>query len=78
MILGTPWMYQHQVCIGFNKACVVIGSDEPLPLDSGPDTKVMISALDYESDDIKNACTELLEYAEPLCKDVPETTLPPL
>ena len=28
-------MYQHQVCIGFNKAHVVIGSDEPLPLDSG-------------------------------------------
>jgi hypothetical protein len=71
-------MYQHQVCIGFNKARVVIGSDKPLPLDLGPDTKLMISALDYESDDIKNARAELLEYAEPLCKDVPETTLPPL
>ncbi len=71
-------MYQHQVCIGFNKARVVIGSDEPLPLDSGPDTKLMINAIDYESDDIKKARAKLQSYAEPLCKDVPETSLPPL
>jgi len=38
----------------------------------------MISSLDYECDDIKNARAELQEYAEPLCKDVPETSLPPL
>ena len=31
IILGTPWMWQHQVCIGFNKARVVIGSDVPIP-----------------------------------------------
>ncbi|KAF8804877.1 hypothetical protein BYT27DRAFT_7105938, partial [Phlegmacium glaucopus] len=27
LILGTPWMHQHQVCIGFNPARVVVGSD---------------------------------------------------
>lgn len=32
LILGTPWMYQHQVCLGFNPAQIVIGSDKALPL----------------------------------------------
>ena len=27
LILGTPWMHQHQVCIGFNPAQVVVGSN---------------------------------------------------
>ncbi|KAF8800004.1 hypothetical protein BYT27DRAFT_7048075, partial [Phlegmacium glaucopus] len=31
-ILGTPWIYQHQVCIGLNPARIMIGSDEPLPI----------------------------------------------
>ena len=26
LILGTPWMHQHQVCIGFNPARVVIAT----------------------------------------------------
>ena len=65
-------MYQHQVCIGFNKACVVIESDEPLPLDSGPDTKLIINVINY---DIKRAHAKLQSYAKLLCKDVPETSL---
>ena len=27
VILGMPWMYQHEVCLGFNPARVVIGQD---------------------------------------------------
>ena len=45
LILGTPWMHQHQVCIGFNPARIVIGSDEPLPLKVGTDTKLMVHSL---------------------------------
>ena len=37
VILGTPWLYQHQVCIGLNPARIVIGSDKPLPIASGTD-----------------------------------------
>jgi hypothetical protein len=44
VILGTPWMYQHQVCLGFNPARVVVGSDEAMPLKSGLDTKLMVAA----------------------------------
>ena len=35
VILGTPWMYQHQVCIGLNPARIVIGSEESLPINAG-------------------------------------------
>ena len=78
IILGTPWMWQHQVCIGFNKARVVIGSDIPIPMGAGPDTKILASAMAFEDKNIENAWEELLQYAEPLCKTVAETDLPPL
>lgn len=45
VILGTPWMHQHQICIRFNPAHVVIGSDESQPLKTGHDTKLMVHAL---------------------------------
>jgi Retroviral aspartyl protease len=48
VILGTPWMYQHKVCLGFNPARVVVGADEVLPLRHGIDTKLMVSLLSPE------------------------------
>ena len=71
-------MHQHQVCIGFNPARVIIGSDEPLPLKVGNDTKLMVHALSPEEQSIENAREELREYAEPLCREMSETDLPPL
>ena len=78
LILGTPWMYQHQVCIGFNPARVVIGSDDALPVKSGMDTKLMASSISIQEQAIIDAREELKRYAEPLCKEMEETGLPPL
>ena len=78
LILGTPWMHQHQICIGFNPARVVIGSSESQPLKMGNDTKLMVHALTPEEQTIESAREELRQYAEPLCKEVSETELPPL
>jgi len=78
MILGTPWMYQHKVLIGLNPACIVIGSDEPLPLVAGGDTKYFLGATAFSVDSaLLAAREELLAYAEPLCRKVDETELPP-
>ena len=33
VILGTPFLYQHQVAMGFNPSCVIVGSSEPLELE---------------------------------------------
>jgi len=78
LILGTPFMYQHQVCIGFNPAWVVIGSDVSWPIKQGPDTKFMFMSIPEQSDDIEAAREELRHYAEPLCRNVHKTELPPL
>ena len=78
LILGTPWMYQHQVCLGFNPARVVIGSDVALPMKSGIDTKLMASRISLQEQAVNEAREELKRYAEPLCKEMQETGLPPL
>ena len=78
LILGTPFMYQHQICLGFNPARVVIGSDEPLPLKADFDTKLMVSMLDtLEEKEIETVREKLHQYADPICKEVNETDLPP-
>ena len=78
LILGTPWMHQHQICIGFNPARVIIGSDDSQPLKMGDDTKLLVNAMTPEGQDLEKACEELRQYADPLCKDIAETDLPPL
>ena len=78
MILGTPWMYQHQLCIGLNPAKIVIGSDEPLPILSGTDTKYLLGLSSFVAEiSISDTQEWLMAYAEPLCRNVAETELPP-
>ena len=55
----------------------MIGSEKALPLKPGADTKLMVSMLSPEDKQIENAREELRQYAEPLCKEVNETGLPP-
>ena len=78
LILGTPFMYQHQVCIGFNPARVVVGSDSALPTKSGVDTKLMAAGISIEEQRLEDVRNKLRQYAEPLCKEMQETSLPPL
>jgi reverse transcriptase-like protein/aspartyl protease/zinc knuckle protein len=79
LILGTPWMYQHQVCIGLNPARIVIGSNTPLPIKSGVDTKFLLGATSISANlEIDAARNELMAYAEPLCRTIEEMELPPL
>lgn len=77
-ILGTPWIYQHQVCIGLNPARIVVGNNEPQPIKAGTDTKYLLgSASLVPEDDLIEAREHLMVYAEPLCREVEETELPP-
>jgi len=78
LILGTPWLYQHQACVGFNPGRVVIGSDDSVPVKLGTSTKLMAQAISVGADEIEAAREELRQYAKPLCKDENETPLPPL
>ena len=78
LILGTPFMHQHQVCVGFNPARIVVGSDESLPLKMGNDTKLMVNTVSIEDQRVEEAQEELRRYAAPLCKEMADTALPPL
>ena len=78
LILGTPWMYQHQICLGFNLARAVIGSSIVLPLKASTDTKLIAARLSPDKEKISAAREELNQYAIPLCREVDETELPPL
>jgi hypothetical protein len=51
IILGTPWIYQHSVCIGLNPARIVIGSNKPLPITSGTDTKYLLGTATLTADE---------------------------
>lgn len=78
LILGTPWIWQHRVCIGLNPARILIGSNSPVPIVASKDTKYLMGAATLTIDDeVSSARKDLMEYAEPICRNVDETELPP-
>jgi hypothetical protein len=77
LILGTPWMYQHKICVGFNPSRVIIGSDHAQPIKTGIDTKLMAASISPEDERLDAARRELSQYPAPLCKEVNEMDLPP-
>ncbi|KAF9473460.1 hypothetical protein BDN70DRAFT_764971, partial [Pholiota conissans] len=68
LILGTAWLYQHSVCIGFNPACVAVRSDISLPLAGKAVAKVATRAIDILSAQIGAASDDFIAHAEHLCK----------
>jgi hypothetical protein len=43
LILGTPFIWQHKILVGLNPSRVVVGSDTPIPIQSGDDVGVLAS-----------------------------------
>lgn len=78
LILGTPFLFQHQVVLGMNPAQVTIRSDKSQPI-RGVQTVVLEScASEVRSNQIEIMRETLREYVLPICKDASETPLPPL
>ena len=78
VILGTPWLYQHKVCVGFNPARILVESNKSIPIAKGSDTKPLANAVSLEDAEIGTVRDRLMEYAIPICKEVSESDLPPL
>jgi hypothetical protein len=74
--LGTLWLYQHKVCVGFNPAQIIIRHDKPEPIWSGHDIKLIVHALSTDEQTIETAMSELQWQAESLCWDVDKMDLP--
>ncbi|KAI0069667.1 hypothetical protein K474DRAFT_1610134, partial [Panus rudis PR-1116 ss-1] len=78
LILGTPFLFQHQVTLGMNPTTVVVGSPRALPIE-GKQVRVLESrAAELYEDKLETARRLLREYAEPICRDASDTPLPPL
>ncbi|KAG1828498.1 hypothetical protein EV424DRAFT_1536517 [Suillus variegatus] len=78
VILGMPFLFQHQVLLGFNPPEIKIRSLEPLPI-RGSQTQVLeLKGMSLSSDQIESYTKELHEYSKDICKEAIETPLPPL
>ena len=78
IILGTPFLFQHKIALGFNPSHVAIGSASALPL-VGNDVAVIASrAAELTAPSLEKLRGELVKYADDICKDALETPLPPL
>ena len=78
LILGTPFLFQHQILLGFNPSQVNVRSAESLPI-RGTQTLILESrATEIRVAEIATMREELRQYALPICKEAIETPLPPL
>jgi hypothetical protein len=67
IILGTPWLYQHKVCIGLNPSQIIVGCGHLEPIHKGQDTKLMVYALSTDEQWVETARAVLHQHAELLC-----------
>jgi len=78
LILGTPFLYQHSVTVGFNASRVLLGSITPLPLKGDAVTTLASRAVDVADGALERTRERLWEIAWPLCVKASETALPPM
>ena len=78
LILGTPFLFQHQATIGFNPARVVIESSESLPLQGPTISQLASRSMEIYSERLQQVQNMLRDYAKPICGTAENTDLPPL
>ena len=76
LILGTPWLFQHRIMMGLNLVCVIVGSDELLPIQGDDVTRIVSRAIEVLEENLSQARAMLVEYAWDLCKELDKTDLP--
>ena len=77
VILGTPFLYQHQVMLGFNPSQVVIGSDVSLEMHGVEVSTITSATADIFEDDLLKVRDMLAKEARDLCLDMSKAALPP-
>lgn len=78
LILGTPFLFQHKMQLGFNPSQVTVRSNECLPISGTQVLTLESRATEIAKSKIDSMRDELIEYAKPICKEAIETPLPPL
>src|ERR1700761_6684453 len=77
VILGTPFIFQHQILIGMNPTRVVVGSDSPLEMRGAEISMIRSAAADLFEQDLSKIREMLKKEAADLCPDPAEADLPP-
>jgi hypothetical protein len=77
VILGTPFLFQHSVMVGFNPSRVIVGSNDSLEMRGTEVTTVTSAAADIFEDDLQKVREMLAAEAMDLCPDTSKTALPP-
>lgn len=78
MILGTLFLYQHQVMVGLNSPRIVRGSKVPLEMKGTQVSMLKSQATEVYEESLEQVREQLHELARPLCSQAGTTTLPPL
>lgn len=78
LILGTPFLFQHQVLLGFNPSQVNVQSDASLLIKGTQVLALESRQTEIANNHIESLVENLSQYALPICKDTSETLLPPL
>lgn len=76
LILGTPWIFQHQVTIGLNPSRVMVGSKEAQPLRGNAVTKIASRAMEAYDEKLGDVRNQLVKYAEGICVEALNMDLP--
>ncbi|KAJ7764778.1 hypothetical protein B0H16DRAFT_1883392 [Mycena metata] len=78
LILGTPFLFQHQIVFGLDPPQIRIGSTRARPIRGEQVTTLSSLAMDLYEDSLEVFRKELREYAADICVDALKTPLPPL
>ncbi|EJD37457.1 hypothetical protein AURDEDRAFT_173428 [Auricularia subglabra TFB-10046 SS5] len=78
LILGTPFLWQHQVMLGFNPTRVIIGSSEPREISGSEVFAIAASTALVNEERLEMLREQLKREAQDICKDAWLSELPPL
>ncbi|KAL1937201.1 hypothetical protein VTO73DRAFT_14474 [Trametes versicolor] len=78
LILGTPFLAQHQMVLGFNPSKVVVGSAETTSVPVARARIIESRAADVLEGELDRVREALRSYAAPTCRDASDAPFPPL
>lgn len=76
VILGTLFLFQHQVTFGLHSSHIVIESVQPLPLEGKEVTQLTSQSMKLYKENVETIQEELCQYTAPICKSASNTPLP--
>lgn len=78
VILGTPFLWQHEVMLGLNPSRIIIGSDKPREIMGSEVFTIAAAAAIVNEERLEVLREQLKREAQDICQDAWLTELPPL